>query len=72
MADNPYQQPQQPTARRHHDDNRVVLSDVDIPFGRMVLIILKWMLASIPAMIILWIFMAIIAMIFGGMLSIGR
>lgn len=34
-------------------DNRVVLIDVDIPFGKMVMLIVKWSLASIPAMIIL-------------------
>ena len=30
-------------------DNRVVLTDIDIPFGRAVLIVVKWILAAIPA-----------------------
>ena len=45
-------------------DNRVVLVDVDIPFGKMVMLIVKWSLASIPAMIILTlVFVAITALL---------
>jgi hypothetical protein len=50
----------------------VVISDVRIPFGRMVLIILKWMLASIPAMLLMWgvMFFIILAFgVFGGFLA---
>ena len=36
------------------------ITDIDIPFSRMVSIILKWMLASIPAIIVLWFVMALI------------
>ena len=31
----------------------VIVTDIRIPFGSMVVLILKWTLASIPAMIIL-------------------
>jgi hypothetical protein len=49
-------------------DNRqqIVITDLDIPFNRLVVFILKWVLASIPAMIILWIFVAILAALFSG------
>ena len=41
----------------------VTLTDIDIPFGRLVVIMLKAMLASIPAILILYAAMAAIAMI---------
>ena len=34
---------------------RTVVTDVDIPFGRMVMIILKVMLASIPAILLVFV-----------------
>ena len=33
-------------------DNSVVLTDIDIPFGRAVSIMVKWMIAAIPAVIL--------------------
>ena len=33
-------------------DNRVIVVDLDIPFGKMVWFMVKWTLASIPAMIL--------------------
>ena len=48
---------------------RITISNVDIPFGRMVAIILKWMLASIPAVIIMWMAMMAVTLIFGGALA---
>ena len=57
----------QPPAAPH----RVAIADVDIPFWRMVAIIIKWTFAAIPAMIILSIIFGIIAaiagLVFGGM-----
>ena len=47
------------------ENNKVTITDIDIPFGRAVGIILKWSLASIPAMILLWIIIAIFIAIFG-------
>lgn len=46
-------------------EDQVVLTDVRISFGRMVMIILKLMLASIPAVLLLY------AVIFGIMLIFG-
>jgi hypothetical protein len=48
---------------------RITISNIDIPFGRMVAIILKWMLASIPAVIIMWMVMMAVTLIFGGALA---
>jgi hypothetical protein len=45
---------------------RVVITGVDIPFGELVMLILKVMLASIPAYIVLVIIFVIFAAIFGG------
>jgi len=56
--------------------NGTTITDVRIPFGRMVAIILKWMLASIPAIILLYIVMALLsllmfAVIGGGAVGLG-
>ena len=47
----------------------VVIRDIDMSFGDMVRFILKWMFASIPAMIVFFIFAAIMSAIFGGLLA---
>ena len=46
--------------------HRVAIADIDIPFWRMVAIILKWSFASIPAIIIFSIILGIIGAIVGG------
>jgi hypothetical protein len=48
---------------------RVTLSDVDIPFGRLVSILIKWGLAAIPAAIIVSIIFSIIMAIIIGILG---
>jgi len=59
-----------PSLMNNQADNQTTIKDVDIPFGRLVVIILKVMLASIPALIIFYaiIFGLILAfaMMFGG------
>ena len=52
----------QPPAAPH----RVSIADVEIPFWRMVAIIIKWTFAAIPAMIILSIIFGIIGAVIGG------
>ena len=53
--------------------HRVAIADIQIPFWRMVAIIIKWAIAAIPATIILTIIFTIIALvvglIFGGIFS---
>ena len=52
----------QPPAAPH----RVTIADIQIPFWRMVAIIIKWTFAAIPAMILLSILFGIIGAILGG------
>ena len=52
---------QQPPAAPH----RVSIADVEIPFWRMVSIIIKWTLAAIPAVIIVSIIFGIIGAVVG-------
>ena len=51
------------------NEMRVVISRVDMTFGHMVVLILKWTLAAIPAMIIVWGIFAMLALIFGGLFA---
>lgn len=44
---------------------QVILTDVCIPFGRMIIIIFKWMLASIPAVLLMWLLFGFIMLVFG-------
>lgn len=47
----------------------VVLTGIDMPFFSMVWFILKWTLASIPAMIILWVLGALLFALGGGVIA---
>jgi hypothetical protein len=46
------------------NENRTTITNVDIPFGRMVMIILKMMLAAIPAMLLFYLIMIPIMLLF--------
>ncbi len=35
------------------DDRKVIVTDIQMPFGSMVVFMVKWVIASIPALIIL-------------------
>jgi hypothetical protein len=50
--------------------DQVVITGVEIPFGRMVMLILKVMIASIPAYILLMIIFVVIFALLGGMLGV--
>ena len=57
----------QPPAAPH----RVAIADVQIPFWRMVVIIIKWTFAAIPAVILMSIIFGIIgALVGGGLMAI--
>jgi len=45
----------------------VVVTDIKIPFLSMVVLLVKWALASIPALIILFFIFSILGIIFGGL-----
>lgn len=47
----------------------VIVRDIEMSFGSMVVFILKWVLASIPAMLIMFIFFAVLGGLFGGIFS---
>ena len=47
--------------------NIVAIRDIDVPFWRIVMILVKWSIASIPAMIILGILVTLISFLVGGL-----
>jgi hypothetical protein len=53
---------------------RVHIIDIDMPFGSMVTFILKWTIASIPALLILMVLGFMISAMFAGLFAglIGR
>ena len=46
--------------------NRIVVQDINMSFGSMVVFMIKWALASIPAMLILGVIGGIVGLVFGG------
>ena len=47
--------------------NITTIRDIDVPFWRIVMILVKWSIASIPAMIILGILVTLISFLVGGL-----
>ena len=58
------------TMPTHVPPQHVTITDIDIPFGRLIVIFIKWALAAIPATIIVTIIMMIVmgflSLLFGG------
>lgn len=52
-----------------YQDNSVIVTDIDMPFSSMVLFMVKWSLASIPAVIILGIVVLIFSAVTGGLFA---
>jgi hypothetical protein len=50
---------------------RTVITDIDIPFWRLVMIFIKWTFAAIPAAIIVWLIMMIIVAVIGSIFGLG-
>lgn len=48
----------------HETPNGITIRDIDIPISRMVVIILKLMIASIPALILFYILAFIVMIVF--------
>ncbi|MFA5902829.1 MAG: hypothetical protein WC836_02770 [Desulfobacula sp.] len=48
------------------EKQEVVVSDIQMPFGSMVVFMIKWAIAAIPAAIILFILGAILTGVFAG------
>ncbi|WP_153768048.1 hypothetical protein [Labrenzia sp. CE80] len=51
---------------------KIVLVDIDIPFIRLVMIMIKFALAAIPAMIAVSLIIAVLMMVLGGLTSSGN
>lgn len=47
----------------------VTVTDIQMPFGSMVIFMIKWAIASIPAAIILFLIASVFAVVFGGVFS---
>lgn len=50
---------------------RITVTDIDIPFGRLVTIILKTMLASIPAVLLMYAVLGAIMLVFISVFGVG-
>ncbi|MGV1015600.1 MAG: hypothetical protein ACOYB4_11580 [Methyloceanibacter sp.] len=48
----------------------VTIRDIDVPFWRIVLILVKWSIASIPAMIILMLLLGLVGAVVGGIFAL--
>ncbi|MBI4666000.1 MAG: DUF4339 domain-containing protein [Nitrospinae bacterium] len=61
--------PNPPAMNPRHDDRpvKVYVADINMSFGSMVVFMIKWALASIPALIILFMIGGFLMAIFGGM-----
>ena len=51
------------------DRNHVVITDIRIPFFSLMVLTIKWVLASIPAFIILWLIGMVAMMLFWGLIG---
>ena len=51
-------------------EQNITIKDFNMPFSSMVIFMVKWAIASIPAIIIIWILFMILISIFGSSLSI--
>lgn len=47
----------------------IIVTDIRMPFASMVIFMIKWAIAAIPAFIILSLLFMIFSMLFGGMLG---
>ena len=51
-------------------EKNIAIKDFNMPFSSMVIFMVKWAIASIPAIIIIWILFMILISLFGSSLSI--
>jgi hypothetical protein len=57
------------TGARPYGDSRVVITGVQIPFGELIVLILKIALASIPVYLVMAVLFMMFAGIFGGIFA---
>lgn len=51
------------------DEKKVIIKGIDIPFMDLVVLLIKLALASIPAVIVIFGFMSLMSMLFGGVFN---
>lgn len=56
------------TVKNIETGNPVVVTDIQMPFVSMVVFMVKWAIASIPALLILALIFTVVAGMFGGLL----
>ena len=55
---------------KEKQEQNVSIKDFNMPFSSMVIFMVKWSIASIPAIIIIWILFMLLISIFGSSLTI--
>ena len=55
---------------KEEQEHNVAIKDFNMPFSSMVIFMVKWAIASIPAIIILWILFMLLISILGSGLTI--
>ena len=58
--------------RLEKEEQDVTVKDFNMPFSSMVIFMVKWAIASIPAIIIIWILVMILISVFGSSLAVLR
>ena len=53
------------TENKSHNSNEVVVTDISMSFGSMVYFMVKWVIAAIPAGIILFVIFYLLAVLLG-------
>ena len=56
-------------SQANDDHQNIIVTDIQMPFGSMVVFMVKWVIASIPAFIILFVLFVIVSAIFGGIVT---
>ena len=57
---------------KEKQEQNVSIKDFNMPFSSMVIFMVKWSIASIPAIIIIWILFMLLISIFGSSFTIFR
>ncbi len=52
-----------------NEPKRVTIRDINMSFGSMVIFMIKWSIAAIPAMIVLGIIFALVTAVLGGVIG---
>jgi len=70
LGDTPPPAVARPAAPKVEEPQKVRVIDLDMPFGSMVVFMVKWAIAAIPAFIILMVIGFLLSLIFGSVLAV--